>query len=135
MLRAPETLWLLDLTHTHTTHTHTNRTKVSDTSIMQAVHMGNVDHQLMHPHPFERLNIRILIVIPMKGRRFINQGFTLDLEPQYIPYNPYITHYNSFHLLFHYPYKPYIIWEVGVNAEASTPNRKQSPSVAKTPEP
>ena len=27
----------------------------------------------------------------------------ISIKPQYIPYNPYITPYSSFHFLFHYP--------------------------------
>ena len=48
------------------------------------------------PPNFKGFNIRIPIIIPVKGRELINQGST---NPK-----PYRAHYSSFHVHFHYPY-------------------------------
>ena len=48
------------------------------------------------------LNIRCRIIMGI-------QKGTIILTTTLLPYNPYITHYNSFHFLFHYPpYNPNI---------------------------
>ena len=84
-----------------------NSSSDTDSSTTMAVIMGLVLSDLFQGCGRKALPLvhkmwSMMLCIPLPEQKLANQS-TDCREPQYYPIIPYISHYSSFHFLFHYP--------------------------------